>query len=166
MLKKYLQDGVFTVGRILFGLMWLEAAGWKNPPYFGRYTGNALYYWLAQGIEYPTLGWFSTLINEFALKNLIVVGWLVVFLELVLGLCFVFGFRVRLAAAIAVTYTLIIMLIVLNIPGEWYWSYIFMLIVSAFLASFYNPNLKLTLDHWYKFWQTNRHHENKTAETS
>ncbi len=109
--------------RAAYGLYWLYAASWKVPPDFGRATDTGLWHWISQGIQYPTLAWYQSLLESLIIPNFTLFGYLVLLTELVIGLSLFLGAFTRLGAALGIAMSVNITLSVLNVPGEAAWFY-------------------------------------------
>lgn len=135
--------------RVTYGLMWLNEASWKSPPYFGLYTNDALYYWVKIPLTYPVFDPFNWFVQNVVLSNFILFGWMIFFTELFLGLSFVLGIKVRLFSVIAFFHTIAITLSVAKAPNEWIWSYILMLCVAALFTLKTVEHKGLSLDQFF-----------------
>jgi thiosulfate dehydrogenase (quinone) large subunit len=112
----------------VFGALWLEGAGWKvivDGALKLNYDG--LQYWVTRGSEYPVIGAYKWLIDNFIVPNIKIFLVIVFLTELIVGLLFVFGKYVRLASIIAIGQTIAITLSVIKAPHEWKWSYFMMM---------------------------------------
>jgi hypothetical protein len=109
--------------RILAGLLWLYNVSWKNPPDFGKDSGNGLYGFTVAAVEYPVFPPYSWLVEQVVLPLFSVFGWMVLAVETSLAVLLLTGTLVRLAALVGVAQSLAIGLSVAKAPGEWPWAY-------------------------------------------
>ncbi len=109
--------------RVVYGLYWLYAASWKVPPDFGRVSDTGLWHWISQGIQYPTLAWYRSLLEAIVVPNFTLFGYVVLLTELTIGLSLCLGAFTRLGAALGIVMSVNITLSVLNVPGEAAWFY-------------------------------------------
>lgn len=121
---------LIAVVRIGVGLLWLQNAGWKTPPDFGRGDPpDGLYLSASYAVSHEVLPPYAWLMNHWVLPNFTFFGWMVVLVEASLGAFLLIGLATRFWAVVGVGQTVVIMLSVLNAPHEWYWSYLLMLLV-------------------------------------
>ncbi len=148
---------ILVIVRVLFGLMWLEGASWKNPPLFGLKSGQDLYFWVHRAVDYPVLPAYTWFVQNIVLKNFLLFGWMVLFIELSLGIGFLLGIRTRILSLLALGHITNITLSVLNAPHEWHWSYFLMYMVAAVLFVSDTDTTKLSADYWInKFFENKR----------
>jgi thiosulfate dehydrogenase [quinone] large subunit len=112
--------------RIALGLLWIQAAGWKSPPDFGRDTESGLFRFTSYAVEYPVFPPFSWLIEQLVLPNFVLFGWLTLLLEASIGAFLLIGLATRFWAVLGIVQTGAITLSVLHAPHEWPWSYYLM----------------------------------------
>ncbi len=115
-----------AVLRIALGVLWVQNAGWKVPPDFGRSGDRGLYFWASEAVEYPVVAPYSWFVETVFLPQLAIVGWAVLLAEVALGAFLVLGLATRAWAAVGIIQTTAIALSVLNAPDEWHWGYILM----------------------------------------
>ena len=121
---------LIAVVRIGVGLLWLQNAGWKTPPDFGRGDPpNGLYLSASYAVSHEVLPPYAWLMNHGVLPNFTFFGWMVLLVEASLGAFLLIGLATRFWAVVGAAQTVVIMLSVLNAPHEWYWSYLLMLLV-------------------------------------
>ncbi|MDN5763565.1 MAG: TQO small subunit DoxD [Microlunatus sp.] len=108
--------------RIGIGLLWIQNANWKFPPFAGLrgYTGAA--------VEHPVFPPFSWLVEHVILVNFTPFAYGVMLLEMALGGFLLVGLATRWWALLGIAQTVAIALSVLNVPHEWHWSYLLMLL--------------------------------------
>lgn len=129
-----LSRGLIVVVRVAAGLLWLQNAGWKQPPRFGEGPSpTGLYRWTSYAVEYPVFGPYAWLVEHVVLPNFVLFGWLVLVTEAALGAFLLVGLATRFWALIGIAQTVAIMLSALNAPHEWVWSYLLMILVHVAL---------------------------------
>lgn len=127
-----------AVVRITAGLLWLYNVSWKQPPDFGKSSGNGVYGYTQDAVEHPVFPPYSWLVEQIVLPNFTAFGWLVLIVETALAVLLLTGTLVRVAALLGVGQSLAIGLSVAQTPGEWPWSYWLMIgvhLVLLFTAS-------------------------------
>lgn len=112
-----------AVGRILIGILWLFALRWKLPPSFDGGGERGLREWLELEVTHAAFEFYGRLIESVVLPNFTFFAWLLFGAELVVGLSLVLGYRVRIGAAIGLMMSLNLGVGLLDVPGEWPWSY-------------------------------------------
>ncbi|MBI2882415.1 MAG: TQO small subunit DoxD [Candidatus Methylomirabilis oxyfera] len=128
----------FTVGvlRIMYGILWLQQAKWKVPPDFGMKTGDGLWYWLNQAIQYPTWSVHHAFLTNVVLPNFILFGYLTLLTEAFIGLSLTFGLFARLGGLVGLLMAINVTLSVLKAPNEWHWTYFMLIGYSLLFLSF------------------------------
>lgn len=112
-----------AIARILIGILWLFALRWKLPPSFDGGSQRGLREWLELEVTHAAFGFYGRLIESVVLPNFTFFAWLVFLSELVVGLSLVLGYRVRIGAALGLAMSLNLGIGLLDVPGEWPWSY-------------------------------------------
>lgn len=114
-----------TLLRVIAGLLWLSNVSWKIPPDFGDTAGGCrgLCGYVAAGADNPVLPGSSWLFDSVVGPNLVLFGWLTLFVEAGLAACLLSGCFIRVAAVVGILQSFAIGLAVANAEGEWYWSY-------------------------------------------
>jgi uncharacterized membrane protein YphA (DoxX/SURF4 family) len=124
-----LESWVLGVARIVVGYMWYQQTLWKLPPSWG-----GLRFWVDQSGQYAA-PWYRAFVNGVVLPHFdffaaqVWLGETVIAISLVLGvfgrlggvLCFLMGINLYLANS--------------RIPGEWFWSYVFIALLGAIFAA-------------------------------
>lgn len=124
--------------RILVGLLWLYNVAWKQPPDFGKSSGNGLYGFTQDAVEHPVFPPYSWLVENLVLPNFTAFAWTVLAVETALAVLLLTGTLVRLAAVVGIGQSTAIGLSVAQTPGEWPWAYWMMIgihVVLLFTAS-------------------------------
>ena len=109
--------------RITIGLLWIQSAGWKTPPEFGRDSETGLFKFSTYAIDYPVFGPFSWLMENVVLPNFTLFGYLTLLVEASLGAFLLVGLATRFWAIVGMGQTVAIALSVLNGPNEFPWTY-------------------------------------------
>jgi thiosulfate dehydrogenase (quinone) large subunit len=132
-LPSRIDRALIAVVRIGVGLLWLQNAGWKTPPDFGRGDQTGLYHSTTYALSHEVFHPYAWVVEHVVLPNFAFFGWMVLLVEASLGAFLLIGLATRFWAVIGVAQTVVIMLSVLNAPHEWYWSYLLMLLVHVAL---------------------------------
>ncbi len=109
--------------RILIGLLWLLSLRWKLPPDFAPASGRGLMDWLNLEIQYPAFDFYAEVVRTLILPNFTLFAWLVFLSELLVGLSLLTGAVTRLGAALGLLLAINLGVGLLEVPGEWPWSY-------------------------------------------
>lgn len=130
--------------RIFLGIMWLFEVtvghNWKigglasgpNPTWMGEGAGEAVRENSVSAIKDGTYGWFAWMFDALIIPNAEVVSYLVIALQMLLGLAFIFGFAVRpLALAALMMDVSIMMLGNSRIPPFFTAMHLFVLVTGA-----------------------------------
>lgn len=112
-----------SIARMLIGVLWLFALRWKLPPSFEGGDERGLREWLELEVEHAAFGFYGQLIDSVVLPNFTFFAWLVFLSELVVGLSLLLGYRARIGAALGLGLSLNLGVGLLEVPGEWPWSY-------------------------------------------
>lgn len=119
---------LWTVIRLMVGVMWLYNVAWKVPPGFGGlkgYTGDA--------ISHPVFAPYTWIVQHLVLPHFVPFAFGVVVFETLLAVALLSGSYIRLAALIGAAQSLAIGLSAAEAPGEWPWSYFLMVLVHLAL---------------------------------
>ncbi len=106
--------------RILMGLLWLQNAGWKRPPFT---TSSGVGRYVQLGIDNPVFSPYSWFSKHVIIPNLTAFGWGVAIIEASLAVFLILGLATRFWAAVGVMQAAAITLSALHAPHEWGWSY-------------------------------------------
>ncbi|MEM7344085.1 MAG: hypothetical protein AAF485_07570 [Chloroflexota bacterium] len=144
---------VLSGGRSMIGLLWLASLRWKLPPNFIPGEGHrSLMEWLELEVAHPTIGLYADFVATVVIPNFIIFAWLTFFVELVIGLSLLFGLYSRAGAFLGVLWSLNLTIGLLEVPGEWPWSYL-MLVMWHGLFFVSTPYQQWGIDAWR---QTNK----------
>ncbi|HTB44304.1 MAG TPA: DoxX family membrane protein [Acetobacteraceae bacterium] len=111
--------------RCLVGTMWWQQTLWKIPPNF-----DGLKYWMQQEVAHAAVPLQGTLVADIVLPNLHVFGPLVYLIEVAIGVSLILGLFSRLGALLGALMVLNLWLGLYSAPGEWPWTYMFLLIIQ------------------------------------
>jgi thiosulfate dehydrogenase [quinone] large subunit len=133
-LPSRLNRAVMATVRVGVGLLWLQNAGWKTPPDFGRGDpAGGLYLSTTYAVSHQVFGPYAWLVDRLVLPNFTFFGWMVLLVEASLGAFLLIGLATRFWAVVGMAQTVVIMLSILNAPHEWYWAYLLMLLAHMAL---------------------------------
>jgi len=112
--------------RALTGTMWWQQSLWKIPPNF-----DGLRYWMQQEVAHAAIPLQSALVANIVLPNLnFLFGPLVYLIEVAIGVSLLLGLLSRLGALLGVLMAINLWLGLYSAPGEWPWTYMFLLIIQ------------------------------------
>jgi len=120
--------GVWAL-RFLTGAMWWQQTLWKIPPNF-----DGLKYWMEQEAAHAAIPLQGALVANIVLPNLWLFGPLVYAVELVIGVSLLLGLASRAGAILGLLMGLNLWLGLYSAPGEWPWTYMFLIIIQAWFA--------------------------------
>jgi thiosulfate dehydrogenase [quinone] large subunit len=108
--------------RLMFGVLWLDAALQKAPWIIqdGRRFGW-LYGWIWKEINHPTFGIYKAFLESVVLPNFNLFGYLSFFVEVAIGLSLLLGLFTVLSGIGGALWQFNIALGSYSVPGEWYW---------------------------------------------
>ena len=115
--------------RVLVGGMWWQQTLWKIPPNF-----DGLKYWMEQEAAHAAIPLQGTLVATVVLPNLWLFGPLVYAVELVIGVSLMLGLASRAGAFLGLLMGLNLWFGLYSAPGEWPWTYMFLIIIQAWFA--------------------------------
>jgi uncharacterized membrane protein YphA (DoxX/SURF4 family) len=118
--------------RLLVGSMWWQQSLWKIPPNFA-----GLRYWMEQEAAHASVALQSMFVSDLVLPNLNLFGPLVYLTEVAIGVSMLLGLFSRLGALLGVLMGLNLWLGLYSAPGEWPWTYMFLVIIQ--LLFFIDP---------------------------
>ena len=127
------QRSVANVGnwafRLLIGCMWWQQSLWKLPP---DYAGLA--YWMGQMGKHAAIPLQADFVNLIVLPHLSLFGPIVYVAEVFTAASLILGLFVRVWALIGAAQILNLWLGLYSAPGEWPWTYFFLLILMSVFA--------------------------------
>jgi uncharacterized membrane protein YphA (DoxX/SURF4 family) len=123
------QRNLQTIGvwlmRVLMGTMWWQGSLWKIPPNFG-----GLLYWMKQVVEHAAIPLQATLYAQLVIPNIAVFGPLVYATEALIAASLILGLWTRFFSLLGVLMGLNLWLGLYSAPGEWPWTYGFLIIIQ------------------------------------
>jgi len=121
--------------RFLIGSMWWQQTLWKLPP---LYTDNpsdplnsGLHYWMNQLGKSAWLPLQADFVNHVVIPHFYFFAPIVYVLEVLTGVSLILGIFVRLWGLIGVLQVLNLWLGLYHAPGEWPWTYFFLLVLMV-----------------------------------
>jgi uncharacterized membrane protein YphA (DoxX/SURF4 family) len=134
------------ISRLVIGLLWFTQLLWKLPPSFGcpanfavstsitaRTTG--LCDWVGLMSIYSLIPFQASLVKKFVIPNMAWMGWLIFLMEAFVAVTLILGLFTRLGGLVGLLQAMNLFFGVSAVPGEWYWSYLMLAILSLiFLA--------------------------------
>jgi uncharacterized membrane protein YphA (DoxX/SURF4 family) len=115
--------------RVLTGAMWWQQTLWKIPP---NYDG--LKYWMQQEADHAAIPLQGRLVGSIVIPEIAIFGPLVYAIELVIGASLLLGLCSRAGAVLGLLMALNLWLGLYSAPGEWPWTYMFLIIIMAGFA--------------------------------
>ena len=144
-----------SLSRILIGVLWLLSLRWKLPPNFAPATGRGLMAWLQLEVEHAALPLYGNFVETIVLPNFTLFAWIIFLAELLVGLSLLTGTLTRLGAAVGLLMSVNLGVGLLEVPGEWPWSYAMMAMWhGTFLVT--GAGRFLGLDAWLRKRQPER----------
>ncbi len=160
------------VASVVIGLLWLTQILWKLPwnnfvnpgeavngmmanptitadqpgPFIDN--GNGLYHWMTQEAIHGLIG-YGGVVKALILPNWQLIGWLTFFMETAIALLLLLGLLSRLGGLLGLLQGINLFLGLGFAPGEWYWSY-GMLIILSFLFLFTGAGRVWGVDQWLR----------------
>lgn len=134
--------------RIVIGILWLYSLRWKLPPSFVPPADlRGLQDWLQLEVQHPAFDVYANFVHSVVLPNFTLFAWLIFLAELVVGLSLLLGFQVRWGALLGLLLSLNLLIGLLEVPGEWPWSYIMLAMWhGVFMVT--GAGMVLGLDGW------------------
>jgi uncharacterized membrane protein YphA (DoxX/SURF4 family) len=112
--------------RLLIGCMWWQQSLWKVPP---DYSGLA--YWMGLMGKHAAIPLQADFVNNIVLPHLYVFAPLVYGLEVLTAVSLILGLLARLGSVIGSLQIANLWLGLYSAPGEWPWTYFFLLLLMA-----------------------------------
>jgi len=125
--------------RFLIGAMWWQQSLWKLPPYYtdhpeAPFGDTGLAYWMGQLGKHAAVPLQADFVNNIVLPHFYWFAPVVYVLEVLTGVSLVLGAFVRLWAVIGALQILNLWLGLYSAPGEWPWTYFFLLLLMLMFA--------------------------------
>ena len=112
-----------AAARAVIGVLWLFSLRWKLPPDFMPAQGRGLMDWLELEVAHAAFPLYGLFIEQVVLPNFTLFAWLIFLTELAVGLSLLAGAFTRLGALLGLGLSLNLGIGLLEVPGEWPWSY-------------------------------------------
>ena len=112
--------------RVLVGGMWWQQTLWKIPPDY-----DGLKYWMQQQVDHASTALQSAFVAHIVLPNLSFFAPLVYLIELAISVTLLLGLFSRAGALLGIAMALNLWLGLYSAPGEWPWTYMFLVIIEA-----------------------------------
>lgn len=125
---------VWPVGlaRLFYGVLWWQQSGWKVPSDdFGRKSGGGLWYWVHQEIQYPTVLAYRDFLVNVMIPHWTFFGWMTLITETFIAVTLILGLCTRVGSIVAIGMAGNITVGILNVPHEWGWTYVMLIILPA-----------------------------------
>ena len=139
-------DVAFAGARIAVGSYWLYEQHWKLPPEFGMHAARGLMFAFEQSIQYPTVDLLRTFLQNVVVPHFRLFGWLLLLVEVTIGMSMVLGAWTRAGALFGVLQAVNLLLAQGRTPeGPW----IYLAILAANLFVLFTPsNRRFSVDAW------------------
>jgi len=125
--------------RFLIGAMWWQQSLWKLPPYYTDqpdqpFGTTGLAYWMGLMGKHAAIPLQAEFVNNIVLPHFYLFAPVVYCLEVLTGVALMLGVFVRLFGVIGGLQILNLWLGLYSAPGEWPWTYFFLLLLQAVFA--------------------------------
>ncbi|MGH7014791.1 MAG: hypothetical protein ACREEL_11675 [Stellaceae bacterium] len=124
--------------RLLIGSMWWQQTLWKLPPYYTDHpdqpTTTGLYYWMTQMEKSAAIPLQADFVSHIVLPHFYLFAPAVYGLEVLTAVSLILGVGVRFWAAIGALQIANLWLGLYSAPGEWPWTYFFLLVLQLIFA--------------------------------
>jgi uncharacterized membrane protein YphA (DoxX/SURF4 family) len=124
--------------RFVMGGFWWQQSLWKLPPLYTNHPEapltTGLAYWMHQMGQYAAVPLQSDLVNNVVLPHFYVFAPIVYAAEVLTGVSLMLGVFTRLFGVIGALQILNLWLGLYNAPGEWPWTYFFLLVLQLMFA--------------------------------
>ena len=138
-----------ALARIAIGVLWLFSLRWKLPPDFMPAAGRGLMDWLQLEVQHPSFGFYADFVSGVVIPNFTLFAWAIFLSELLVGLSLLTGTLTRLGAALSLLMALNLGVGLLEVPGEWPWSYL-MLAMWSFVFLVAGAGRMWGVDGWLR----------------
>ncbi|PZS31061.1 MAG: TQO small subunit DoxD [Pseudonocardiales bacterium] len=126
--------GIIVLARVGLAFLWIQNVSWKSPgDNFGKDSGGGLYGYTVDAVTHPVFSPYASFVKHVVLPNYTFFAWMTLVIEASLGAFLLVGLASRFFALVGVVQSTAIMLSVLNVPGEWHWSFYLLIIGHLFL---------------------------------
>ena len=140
--KLYSQRTAHHIGnwlcRFIIGTMWWQQTLWKLPPYYtdqpDQPLTTGLHYWLGQMGQSAWIPLQADFVNNIVIPHFDVFAPAVYGLEVLTAVSLILGIFVRFWGIIGALQVLNLWLGLYDAPGEWPWTYFFLLVLQIIFA--------------------------------
>jgi uncharacterized membrane protein YphA (DoxX/SURF4 family) len=127
------------IARFFIGSMWWQQTLWKLPPYYTDHPdkpfgATGLAYWMGLMGKHAAIPLQADLVNHVVLPHFYVFAPIVYSLEVLTAVSLILGLFVRLWGLIGAAQIANLWLGLYSAPGEWPWTYFFLLVVMLIFA--------------------------------
>src|SRR5712672_3042349 len=127
------------VFRLLIGCMWWQQTLWKLPPFYTDHPDQpfgetGLAYWMTVMGKSAAVPLQADFVNNIVLPHFYLFAPIVYLLELLTAVSLILGIFVRLWALIGALQIVNLWLGLYSAPGEWPWTYFFLLVLMLIFA--------------------------------
>jgi thiosulfate dehydrogenase (quinone) large subunit len=116
--------------RLFFGFLWFQQLSWKMPPDFSGLRTD-----VRREVQHTILPGYSTIIQNVFLTHFSILGTCVWAAEFLVAMLLLFGLFTRLGALLALVLSIQLYVGIAYAPGEWYWGYGMLLMISLTLLA-------------------------------
>jgi uncharacterized membrane protein YphA (DoxX/SURF4 family) len=125
--------------RVLIGCMWWQQSLWKLPPFYTDqpnepFGATGLAYWMGLMGKHAAIPLQADFVNNIVLPHFYLFAPIVYGLEVLTAVSLILGLFVRLGGVIGALQILNLWLGLYSAPGEWPWTYFFLLLLMASFA--------------------------------
>ena len=113
-----------AAARLMIGILWLFSLRWKMPPDFMPATGQGLMDWLELEVQHAAFEFYGDFVAAIVIPNFTFFAWIIFLSELLVGLSLLTGTLTRLGAGLGLLLAINLGIGLLEVPGEWPWSYV------------------------------------------
>jgi hypothetical protein len=125
--------------RLLVGCLWWQQSLWKLPPYYtdhpdAPFGTTGLAYWIGLIGKHAAIPLQADFVNQIVLPHFYLFAPVVYGLEVLTAVSLILGCLVRLGGVIGALQIANLWLGLYSAPGEWPWTYFFLLLLMASFA--------------------------------
>jgi uncharacterized membrane protein YphA (DoxX/SURF4 family) len=125
--------------RLAIGSMWWQQTLWKLPPYYTDHPDQSfgetgLAYWMGLMGKHAAIPWQADFVNGLVLPHFYLFAPIVYALEVLTAVSLILGLFVRAWGLIGAAQILNLWLGLYSAPGEWPWTYFFLLLLMLVFA--------------------------------
>jgi len=124
--------------RFVMGGFWWQQSLWKLPPLYTNHPEapltTGLAYWMGQMGKYAAIPLQADLVNNIVLPHFYLFAPIVYAAEVLTGVSLMLGLFTRAFAVIGALQILNLWLGLYNAPGEWPWTYFFLIVLQVMFA--------------------------------